>query len=72
MARTFPDNVGHLGEAGQVEFVPLVVGPVVVHELHLLGEVQEQSLSNEGERGVRESERCRREQGRCEERAGKA
>ena len=54
-----------------MEFVPLVVGPVVVHDLHLLGEVQEQSLSNEGERGVRESERCRREQGRCEERAGK-
>ena len=40
--------------------------------LHDLGEVDEQSLSNEGERGVRESERCRRGQGRCEERAGKA
>ena len=40
--------------------------------LHDLGEVDEQSLSNEGERGVRESERCRTGQGRCEEMAGKA
>ena len=61
MARTCrQDNVGHPGHSGQVEFVPLDLGPAAVHGLHLLGEVQEQSLSNEGERGVRESERCRR------------
>ena len=72
MARCCQDNVGHLGEAGQVEFDPLGERPAVVKGVHLLGEVQEQSLSNEGERGVRESERCRRGQGRCEERAGKA
>ena len=62
MARTCrQDNVGHPGHSGQVEFVPLDLGPAAaVRGLRLLGEVQEQSLSNEGERGVRESERCRR------------
>ena len=69
--RCCQDLRGHFLEAGQLHALPLRDPADDQGLLHDLGEVDEQSLSNEGERGVRESERCRRGQGRCEERAGK-